>query len=147
MQPEIPQAPLNGAEQMPLPPNVNGEQVPTLPPLETGMERSAERQEQMAEAGAAASDMATAAPVANPVAPVVPPVAAPTSTPTAVSGPVTAADEDLIEKEWVDKAKSIVQNTVDDPHARTSQVSQLRLDYREKRHGDADAGAVLRAGG
>lgn len=147
MQPEVPHTPVNGSEQMPLPPNLSGEQVPVLPPLETGFERGAERREQAAEAGAAASDAATPAPVA----PVVPNAPAATVVPAvpsvAVSGPVTAADDDLIEKEWVDKAKSIVRSTVDDPHARTSQVSQLRLDYREKRHGDADAGAVLRAGG
>ena len=49
--------------------------------------------------------------------------------------PLVAADEDLIEKEWVDKAKQIIEQTRDDPHARTQKVNELQRDYLQKRYG------------
>jgi hypothetical protein len=49
--------------------------------------------------------------------------------------PAVAADEDLIEKEWVDKAKKIITDTRDDPAAREKQVGRLQADYLKKRYG------------
>ncbi len=49
--------------------------------------------------------------------------------------PLTAADDDLIEKEWVDKAKKIVEETRDDPHRREQEVGKLQADYLRKRYG------------
>ena len=49
--------------------------------------------------------------------------------------PAVAADEDLIEKEWVDKAKKIINDTRDDPAARERQVGRLQADYLKKRYG------------
>lgn len=49
--------------------------------------------------------------------------------------PAVAADEDLIEKEWVDKAKKIISDTHDDPAAREKQVGRLQADYLKKRYG------------
>lgn len=49
--------------------------------------------------------------------------------------PAVAADEDLIEKEWVDKAKKIISDTRDDPAAREKQVGRLQADYLKKRYG------------
>jgi hypothetical protein len=49
--------------------------------------------------------------------------------------PAVAADEDLIEKEWVDKAKQIISETRDDPAARERQVGRLQSDYLKKRYG------------
>lgn len=49
--------------------------------------------------------------------------------------PAAAADDDLIEKEWVDKAKQIISETHDDPAARERQVSRLQADYLKKRYG------------
>lgn len=49
--------------------------------------------------------------------------------------PAVAADEDLIEKEWVDKAKHIISETKDDPAARERQVGRLQADYLRKRYG------------
>ncbi len=49
--------------------------------------------------------------------------------------PLVAADEDVIEKEWVDKAKAIIQQTKDDPYKRTQQVNALQRDYLQKRYG------------
>ena len=49
--------------------------------------------------------------------------------------PAVAADDDLIEKEWVDKAKQIINETRDDPAAREKQVGRLQVDYLKKRYG------------
>lgn len=49
--------------------------------------------------------------------------------------PAVAADEDLIEKEWVDKAKQIISSTRDDPARREKEVSRLQADYLKKRYG------------
>ncbi len=54
---------------------------------------------------------------------------------TSDSNPLTAADDDLIEKEWVDKAKKIVEDTKDDPHMREKEVGKLQADYLRKRYG------------
>lgn len=58
-----------------------------------------------------------------------PPLAKDTST------PVVADDVDVIEKVWVDKAKSIVKQTKDDPFEQEKQVSSLQDDYQNKRYG------------
>lgn len=46
-----------------------------------------------------------------------------------------AADEDLIEKEWVDKAKQVIAQTRDDPYRQEREVSKLQADYLMKRYG------------
>lgn len=48
---------------------------------------------------------------------------------------MTAADEDLIEKEWVDKAKKIISETKDDPYRREQEVGKLQIEYIRKRYG------------
>lgn len=50
------------------------------------------------------------------------------------TGPATADDNDLIEKEWVSKAKDVVNNTKDDPFQQEKQVSKLQADYLKKRY-------------
>lgn len=135
MQPENSQPSTMGPEQLPQPPAYTGENIPSLPPLETGIEKGAERHEQNAEAGARAADAAVlAAPVvAMPQQPIAVPQIDPVQ-PVANSSPLVAADEDLIEKEWVDKAKEIIAHTKDDPHARTEQVNELQRNYLQKRY-------------
>jgi hypothetical protein len=49
--------------------------------------------------------------------------------------PAVASDDDLIEKEWVDKAKKIVAETRDDPHLQDEKVNKLQADYLKKRFG------------
>jgi hypothetical protein len=113
-------------------PPTSSERIPTLPTPEGGIESGAERVEQTAEASAAASDAAAvSAPVIPPV--VVDPVA--TATTSISDSPVTAGDDDVIEKEWVDKAKKIITETRDDPHTRTTRVNNLQKDYLQKRYG------------
>ncbi len=58
-----------------------------------------------------------------------------TAVPADDTTPTVAADEDLIEKEWVDKAKKIIQDTRNDPHAREQRVGKLQADYLKKRYG------------
>ncbi len=55
--------------------------------------------------------------------------------PTDNTGPLAAADEDLVEKEWVDKAKKIVGQTKNDPYSQEKEVSKLQADYLKKRYG------------
>lgn len=49
--------------------------------------------------------------------------------------PLVANDDDLIEKEWVDKAKKIVSETTNDPYGREEAVAKLQVDYLNKRYG------------
>jgi len=49
--------------------------------------------------------------------------------------PLVAADDEVIEKEWVQKAKKIVQDTKNDPHVQEKEVSKLQADYIKKRYG------------
>lgn len=51
------------------------------------------------------------------------------------STPLTAGDDDLIEKEWVDKAKKIIAETRDDPYRREREISKLQVEYIRKRYG------------
>jgi general stress protein 26 len=43
-------------------------------------------------------------------------------------------DSDLIEKEWVNKAKQIVERTRDDPHKQTEELTLVKVDYMKKRY-------------
>jgi hypothetical protein len=49
--------------------------------------------------------------------------------------PLVANDDDLIEKEWVEKAKRIISETKEDPYRREMEVGQLQADYLRKRYG------------
>ena len=44
-----------------------------------------------------------------------------------------AKDADLIEKEWVERAKSIVKQTQDDPYKQKNEMSKIKADYIKKR--------------
>ena len=136
MQPENSQSTPSSAEQIPMPPGMGQENIPSLPPLETAPVRGQERFEQVAEAGARASDAAASASTAAAIAVPTVPAQVPTAPQaTATATPMVASDEDLIEKEWVDKAKEIITQTKDGPHARTAQVNALQRDYLQKRYG------------
>ncbi len=107
---------------------------PSLPNPESAIDANAERFEQRAET--------TPAPILPaPVLPAVPSVPNPATTPQAQSAvplndlPLAANDDDLIEKEWVDKAKKIIIDTKDDPYRREQEVSRLQIDYLRKRYG------------
>ncbi len=130
MEPET-TAPKLGPEQAPR--EYGPEHIPQQPTPERGLlETGAERTEQIAENTARASDTAG------------PAVAAPTTVisdnpvsddQTVVVTPATAADDDLIEKEWVDRAKKIVSDTKNDPYQQENAVAALQKDYLKKRYG------------
>ena len=48
--------------------------------------------------------------------------------------PQTAADDDLMEKEWVDKLKSIIALTKGNPYEQARAIAALQADYLRKRH-------------
>lgn len=48
--------------------------------------------------------------------------------------PPVADDADLIEKEWVNKAKAIVAKTKEDPHEQAQEISYFKADYLKKRY-------------
>ena len=50
------------------------------------------------------------------------------------NNPQVADDNDLIEKEWVTKAKEIVEKTKHDPHLETKEINLFRADYLKKRY-------------
>ncbi len=49
--------------------------------------------------------------------------------------PIVANDDDLIEKEWVDKAKKILSETREDPYKREQEISKLQIEYIRRRYG------------
>ena len=48
--------------------------------------------------------------------------------------PTIADDVDLIEKEWVVKAKDIVARTKDDPNAQSKDMNRFKADYLKTRY-------------
>lgn len=48
--------------------------------------------------------------------------------------PLIADDTDLIEKEWVDKAKQIVAQTNHDPYLQNKEINKVKADYLKKRY-------------
>jgi hypothetical protein len=60
------------------------------------------------------------------------PIQTQSSSPPISSG-LQAQDTDLIEKEWVLRAKSIVAQTQDDPFKQKNEMSKIKADYIKKR--------------
>lgn len=122
-----------------LPPSVNygqpGEVLALPPTPETGIEQHTERFEQQAEHSAAALQQTAAAAPVLPSPVVAVPVDDASTVSLADDAPLVANDDDLIEKEWVDKAKKIIVATRDDPHRREQEVGKLQADYLLKRYG------------
>lgn len=52
----------------------------------------------------------------------------------ATSSPLTAADNDLIEKEWVSKAKEMVARTHGDPFNQNKEINKIKAEYIKKRY-------------
>ncbi len=50
------------------------------------------------------------------------------------NSPVIADDADLIEKEWVQKAKEIVERTRLDPYQQNKEINKFKADYLKKRY-------------
>lgn len=126
-------------EQVPAP-QFNGEPQPSSPERgehidgasEKIGEKSHEREQNMQQVDRGDSPP----PVPVPVVPVPAlPVPAPQKATDDTTGPTIANDDDLIEKEWVDKAKKIIAETQNDPYRREQEVTKLQIDYLRKRYG------------
>lgn len=52
----------------------------------------------------------------------------------AMGGGLQAADVDLIEKAWVEKAKAIVQGTYGNPFLQSQELSKMKAEYIKKRY-------------
>lgn len=126
-------------------PRMNPEQAPALPQVspefspDVNSGSSAEKTPTRPETESRPQPQQAAVPVADIAAPALPqaPVGVTQDDSLALveSMPATAADDDLIEKEWVSKAKRIISETADDPHRREAAVAQLQREYLRKRYG------------
>lgn len=127
MQPNQP-TPEQGAPLPPTPEQAGGEnRVETVP----AQEQIVPRGDQQAQ-----GDLAyTTLPLPQPLQPPVPVVAPSQDDARSSQSPVIADDVDLIEKEWVDKAKTIVNEHKHDPYNQEKEVGQLQADYLQKRYG------------
>jgi len=74
-------------------------------------------------------------PISVPLPPPTVSVPTPQTTNNDSIGPALAADDDLIEKEWVDKAKKIIAETQNDPYRREKEIGKLQAEYLKKRYG------------
>ncbi|HUC19898.1 MAG TPA: hypothetical protein VMR98_00165 [Candidatus Polarisedimenticolaceae bacterium] len=70
------------------------------------------------------------APAPDPLGPALPAPPVP-----ATPNPIVANDTDVIEKEWVDQANKIIEQTKNDPYVEEEAVEALQVDYLKKRYG------------
>jgi hypothetical protein len=133
MNPELP-SPQSTPEQTPANYEHSQEFGQNLPNPEKVGERSPEREQNMR-----SIDRAPAFPQPPVITPLQQPQAVQSlqqaQPATNVTNPAIAGDDDLIEKEWVDKAKKIILETKDDPYKREQEVNRLQADYLFKRYG------------
>ncbi|HTB48742.1 MAG TPA: hypothetical protein VK712_01525 [Verrucomicrobiae bacterium] len=123
-----------------LPPPIAAEQLATP---SSGLEAGPPSVEQLPAKPERAPTKAQTAPVAVPAIPLPLPPAIPLAqtvqddSASAAQSSVPAAldDPDLIEKEWVTKAKQIVERTKDDPHQQSEELTMFKADYIKQRYG------------
>ena len=111
-------------------PNVDNAQKGAEAPLHLNAEKTPEV--------APSGPTVASSPVQAPRMPSLPAPVAATSTTQPVASddtPLAANDDDVIEKEWVNKAKKIVAQTRHDPYEQEKAVSKLQADYVKKRYG------------
>ena len=135
MEPQLPspsRAPENGPAHF-----QGGEVFPAANQPEKAPDQAEKQETREQHLGGPAADPVSAAPVA-PALPALPTIADDTASqgaPVDTTNPGVAADEDLIEKEWVEKAKKVVAETRHDPYLQGQEVSKLQADYLQKRYG------------
>lgn len=121
-------------------PGFQFEAPPAAESLEPGQEDRFEK-DRPAHQEVAPSKAAPAPAQAVPQLPVAQPTQQPTDDQTTTTQPVSspataglsAADANLIEKEWVEKAKQVIGKTRSDPFTRKNEVSKIKADYIRKR--------------
>ena len=124
--------------------NAGGESAPAqfeLPPAELGSGEQGQQQaldQAPSREGAPTAPSIATAPPPTVALPIIPPTAgAPSNVvlnvPVTTDSGLTAADSDLIEKEWIVKAKDIVAKTQDDPYHQKKEISKVKAEYIQKR--------------
>jgi hypothetical protein len=122
--------------ELPQPIMDNQKSVPETQDTQNFTEKSGSQGTEMASSqqfiDPSASSNASQSPVFSPA--IVPVQATPTPSVPSISTPPIADDVDLIEKEWVEKAKEIVNKTKDDPYAQNQEMTKIKADYLKKRY-------------
>ena len=138
MQPEFSPQNHRGAEVQPPVPGYSYEVPPNFASQEIATGQSFEAPIDSPERALERSPVELAPPPPVPMMPAppnpVPPVMDQPA-PVSVSNPASADDDDVIEKEWVDRAKQIISQTRNDPSARERALGALQRDYLFKRYG------------
>lgn len=100
--------------------------------IDSGVDKRVDRHERRSDMSAIANDVTSTTMLPTPVAD-----DRNDDNITTVIGnsPLIASDDDLIEKEWVDKAKRIIADTHNNPYQREHAVSELQIVYLKKRYG------------
>jgi hypothetical protein len=62
------------------------------------------------------------------------PVSSVAASTASITVPAMADDNDLIEKEWIVKAKQIVDNNREDPYNQSKEMTVFKADYIKKRY-------------
>lgn len=122
-------------EYTPQAPQISGERSPDAVPAqyeqqEVAVERAGEQVRQVTQASTPV-DPAGVVQLPTPVQT----VSTDDNTVLSDDTPAIAADDHVIEKEWVDKAKKVIAETREDPHKRERAVNKLQVDYLKKRYG------------
>ena len=112
-------------------PSLNVEHNSSTKNFESNVESGIEKNDKASEISAIAADVSFTTILPTPVSDTNSVVDDTTTT----NAPLVAADDDLIEKEWVDRAKKIIAETQNNPHKREDEVSKLQVDYIKKRFG------------
>lgn len=130
---QTPSSPAKSPELPSVAPPSPGEMGGTLPSPETYTGGQVERGE-----ATPAAEQTSAPSAVLPMPVVVVPVAddaATSASPVSDDLPTVANDDDLIEKEWVNKTKKVIAETKDDPYRREQEVTRIQADYLSKRYG------------
>lgn len=119
---------------LPAPNNIENDALSDSPPKELGSSRNPEFLKQVGDEGGHK----------NPAVSIQPPQAQvsddqsgsvnDSSVKITHSTPQIADDIDLIEKEWVEKAKEIVEKTRENPYLQNKAISEIKSDYIKKRY-------------
>lgn len=103
-----------------------------LPPVELEP-----MQAEKAPAGSQNAPAVALPPMTLPLPPAINQAAPQADNSTTIQAPPSAIadDGDLIEKEWVHKAKQIVESNRDDPYKQSEELTVFKADYMKKRYG------------
>jgi len=108
--------------------------APEQSPQTTPEKAAAPQERQPAPAGDSANQNAGAPPMPVPAAPVDDSAPSPSAQQAIDDTPAIAGDSDLIEKQWVKKAKQVVERTKDDPHMQNKDMNIVKAGYIKKRY-------------